>query len=169
MELRVETPPLITGQAEDKIEGIYRYLFRLAEMLNTTGSLTAANSGESTDYTALRSLIINAEKTLNDAIAAVRNEAGSNAASIATLTESVNTAAGNIAALQTAMETANGNISALQSSMGTANGNITALQAAMETANTNIGALQTSLGTLESSVSALEARVTALENKGGTT
>lgn len=141
MELRVETPPLISGQAEDKIDQIYRYLFRLAEMLNTTGSLTATNSGGRTDYTALRSLIINAEKTLNDSIAAVRNEAGSNAASIAALTESVNTAAASITALQTAMETA----------------------------NTNIGTLQTAVEALQTTVSSLDARVTALENKGGTT
>nr|DAH40911.1 MAG TPA: outer capsid protein [Caudoviricetes sp.] len=128
MELRVETPPLISGQAEDKIDQIYRYLFRLAEMLNTTGSLTATNSGGRTDYTALRSLIINAEKTLNDSIAAVRNEAGSNAASIAALTESVNTAAASI----------------------------TALQGAVDTLQTSVGTLETTVSSLEARVTALE-------------
>lgn len=128
MELRVETPPLISGQAEDKIDQIYRYLFRLAEMLNTTGSLTATNSGGRTDYTALRSLIINAEKTLNDSIAAVRNEAGSNAANIAALTESVNTAAASI----------------------------TALQGAVDTLQTSVGTLETTVSSLEARVTALE-------------
>lgn len=85
MRLKVETPPTLTGSADQQLRVMYSYLFRLAENLNvalsnlnednfssavqlTQGSNTGAVSGGSSSsntYNELRALIVNTAEVIN--------------------------------------------------------------------------------------------------------
>lgn len=91
MKLKVETPPMLTGTAEQQLRTVYSYLFRLSENLNVALSnlnednfssavqLTSANSGsavnKSTDsaaagdaYNELRALVVNTSEIIRSEI-----------------------------------------------------------------------------------------------------
>lgn len=96
--MRIETPPTLSGQPEQKIAQINRYLFRMAEMLNvaldTIGSASqtsaamapgvgasAANSGKaampSEEYEELKALIINTAGIVNKTVDTISTELSS--------------------------------------------------------------------------------------------
>lgn len=93
--MRIETPPTLSGQPEQKIAQLNRYLFRMAEMLNvaldTIGNTTAvqtatapgmtasvASSGKaampSSEYEELKALIINTSGIVNKTMDAMSTE-----------------------------------------------------------------------------------------------
>ena len=96
--MRIETPPTLSGQPEQKIAQLNRYLFRMAEMLNvaldTIGSASqtsaamvpsvgtsAANSGKSVmpseEYEELKALIINTAGIVNKTVDTISTELSS--------------------------------------------------------------------------------------------
>ena len=74
MSIKIETPPVLTGEAEAQLRQVYAYLFRLSEHLNLAlgqlehnpASVSAAESGGAAadgaaakSYNELRALIVN--------------------------------------------------------------------------------------------------------------
>ena len=100
MAVKVETPPALTGEAEQQLRQVYSYLFRLSENLNVAlnnlsgegyasavgiaggavndGSGSNSDNGYSSEYAELRSLIINTAQIVRNEMDILETELESN-------------------------------------------------------------------------------------------